>query len=154
MPQGLHFAADMHQLDSKALRQLLREAVEALLDDGWTKRALGRRLGVGNGNLGKLLSGESRLTVDHLLAFAEVLDVPVSQLLSLAFPEQEAAAGRSLSDWIARRGPAERDAALAGLPRTRAELEEVLRGALCAELDRRGLTAAPAGPNGVAPPAP
>jgi transcriptional regulator with XRE-family HTH domain len=144
----------MHQLDSKALRQLLREAVEALLHDGWTKRALGRRLGVGNGNLGKLLSGESRLTVDHLLAFAEVLDVPVSQLLALAFPEQEAGATRSLSDRIARRGPAERDAVLAGLPRTRAELEEVLRGALRDELDRRGLTAPPAGPNGGAPPAP
>ncbi len=144
----------MPQLDTKDLRQLLSEAVEALFRDGWSKRALGRRLGVGNGNLGKLLSGESRLTVDHLMAFAEVLDVPVSQLLSLAFPEQEAAAKRSLSDWIARRSPAERDAALAGLPRTRAELEEVLRRAFCAELDRRGLTAPPAGPNGGAPTAP
>ena len=105
MTEGSPSAVKMHQLDSKDLRQLLREAVEALLRDGWTKRALGRRLGVGNGNLGKLLSGESRLTVDHLMAFAEVLDVPVSQLLSLAFPEQEAGAKRSLSDWIARRSP-------------------------------------------------
>jgi len=133
---------------------LLREAVEALVDEGWTKRRLDRELGIGNGNLNKLFSGEMRLTVDHLLAFAAVLDVPPSQLLALAYPEQEAAAQRSLSDRIARRSPAERDAALAGLPRTRAELEELLRGALCAELDRRGLTAPPAGPIGGATPAP
>ncbi|HEX5759093.1 MAG TPA: helix-turn-helix transcriptional regulator [Thermoanaerobaculia bacterium] len=137
------------------MRQLLREAAEALLAAGWTKRDLERRLHVGSGNLDKRLNGEGKLTLDYLMDFAAVLDIPPSQLLLLAYPEVEAGARRNLSDWIARRTPVERRAALAALPATRVELENLLRSVVRDELDRRrpsgGPQPAPQPANGSSP---
>ena len=88
----------MRESSEKTLRQVLREAVAA---SGWTKRALEKRLVLGSGNLDKLLDGRLEIKVRHLRAFAELLDVPLADFVTLGYPEQAAAAKRRLTDWIA-----------------------------------------------------
>jgi transcriptional regulator with XRE-family HTH domain len=131
----------MRESSEKTLRQVLREAVAA---SGWTKRALEKRLVLGSGNLDKLLDGTLEIKVRHLRAFAELLDVPLADFVTLGYPNQAAAASRRLTDWIApeHRGPAGRVAALAGAAPGREELAAVVRAAVAEELTRRERAAA------------
>jgi len=125
----------MRELDERALRQVLREAVRLT---GRTHRDLEDELHIGHGNIQKLLTGRVRLTVRHLLAFAVLLDVPAAEFLALAYPEQVATARRHLADLLAPGLEGnERRAASAALPASREELAEVVRAAVSAELDRR-----------------
>lgn len=112
----------MRESSEKTLRQVLREAVAA---SGWTKRALETRLVLGSGNLDKLLDGRLEIKVRHLRAFAELLDVPLADFVTLGYPEQAAAAKRRLTDWIAPEH------------RGREELAAVVRAAVEEELARR-----------------
>ncbi len=110
----------MRESSEKTLRQVLREAVAA---SGWTKRALEQRLVLGSGNLDKLLDGRLEIKVRHLRAFAELLDVPLADFVTLGYPEQAAAATRRLTDWIA---PSHRSHDLAAVVRAAVE-EELAR---------------------------
>jgi transcriptional regulator with XRE-family HTH domain len=135
----------MREVDERALRQVLREAVKLT---GRTHRDLEDELHIGHGNIQKLLTGRVRLTVRHLQAFAALLDVPAAEFLTVAYPEQAASARRHLPDLLAAglEGD-ERRAASAALPASREELVEIVRAAVSAELDRR----APAPPSGSRP---
>ena len=117
----------MRESNEKTLRQILREAVAA---SGWTKRALEKRIVLGSGNLDKLLDGRMEIKVRHLRAFADLLDVPVADFVTLGYPNQAAAAKRRLTDWIA---PSYR---------SREELAAVVRAAVAEELARREPAAA------------
>jgi transcriptional regulator with XRE-family HTH domain len=135
----------MRKVDERALLQVLREAVRLT---GRTHRDLEDELGIGHGNIQKLLDGRVRLTVRHLLAFAALLDVPAAELLAVAFPEQAASARRHLPDLLASGlGDDARRAMSAALPASREELAEIVRAMVVAELDRR----APAPPPGSRP---
>ncbi|HEX9669239.1 MAG TPA: helix-turn-helix transcriptional regulator [Thermoanaerobaculia bacterium] len=135
----------MREVDERELRQVLREAVRLT---GRSHRDLEEQLEIGHGNIQKLLTGRARVTVRHLLAFAELLDVPAAEFLALAYPEQAAAARRHLPDLLAPGlEPNERRAASAALPASREELAEIVRAAVRAELDQR----APAPSRGARP---
>jgi transcriptional regulator with XRE-family HTH domain len=137
----------MPQNDLRELRQLLGQVVQRL---GRTSRELEERLEIGHGNLGKLLNGTIELRVRHLLAFAELLRVPVTELLAAGCPGSAAAATQHLTDWLPQvqgdgGGAA---AAQARMPVTLAELTELLRREIGSELAKRGLEAPPARPGG------
>ena len=63
----------MSKKDLNTVRQVFRKAVEAC---HLPTRELERALGIGNGNLSRLLDGSLDLRIRHLLAFAELLEVP------------------------------------------------------------------------------
>lgn len=131
----------MRESSEKTLRQVLREAVAA---SGWTKRALETRLALGSGNLDKLLDGRLEIKVRHLRAFADLLDVPLADFVTLGYPDQAAAAKRRLTDWIApsHRSHEASAAALAGPAPSREELAAVVRAAVEEALARRERAAA------------
>lgn len=88
--------------DLRQLRSVLREAVRAA---GYPVREWERRLGIGHGNLERLLDGSQELRVRHLLGFAELLSVSPGDLLDTGCPEAASRVEHRVSDWIAR-GPA------------------------------------------------
>lgn len=88
--------------DLRQLRAVLREAVRAA---GYPVREWERRLGVGHGNLERLLDGSQELRVRHILEFARLLRVSPGELLDTGCPDVAGEAEYRVSDWIAR-GPA------------------------------------------------
>ena len=84
--------------DLKQLRAVLREAVRALRIP---VRDWERRLGVGHGNLDKLLDGTLELRVRHILAFAKLLRVSPGDLLDTGCPDLVEQAEHRVSDWVA-----------------------------------------------------
>ena len=120
----------MADQDLKELRRLLREAVES---SRMYVRDIEAAMGVGHGNLERLLNGTLELRVRHLIAFARLLKIPPSELLELGCPEATRTAQRRLVDWL---GP-ERSQGLAGasrLPATPEELAEMIRTVVREEL--------------------
>lgn len=87
----------MSEKDLKQLREMLRRAVKAA---GLTNRDLERRLGIGSGNIYRLLDGTLDLRVRHLLALADLLEIPPSDLLELGCPDAVSRAKRRLGDLI------------------------------------------------------
>ena len=102
----------------QTLRQVLRDAVQA---SRRTNRELERILGLGSGNLARLLDGSLDLRVRHLVALAELLDVPPADFLELGFPKARRTDQARLSDWIGAPRPA------SSLPATREELSGMIR---------------------------
>lgn len=88
--------------DLRQLRAVLREAVRALRIP---VREWERRLGVGHGNLDKLLDGSLELRVRHILAFARLLRVSPGELLDTGCPDLAQQAEHRVSDWVASARP-------------------------------------------------
>lgn len=83
--------------DLRTLRDLFGKALRR---SGLASRRLEEELGIGHGNLNRLLNGELDIKVRHLLAIARFLKVPPHRFLELGCPEAEAAATHDLSDWL------------------------------------------------------
>src|SRR5688572_8856274 len=88
----------MRSTDLRTLRQVLREAIRV---QGRSNRKLEEELGIGHGNIEKLLTGRAEIKVRHLLVLADLLDVPPGDFLACGCPEATAKARRRLTDWIA-----------------------------------------------------
>ena len=88
----------MRHNDIKNLRQVLREAMNA---SGRRRRELEVVLGLGRGNLERLLDGTLEVRMRHLLEMAELLAVPPADFLAMGCPETTAMAKRRLTEWIA-----------------------------------------------------
>ena len=115
--------ATMVDQDLKELRRLLRDAVES---SRMYVRDIEAAIGVGHGNLERLLNGTLELRVRHLIAFARLLKIPPAEFLELGCPGATQTAQRRLVDWL---GP-ERSQDRAGtsrLPATPEELAELIR---------------------------
>ena len=83
--------------DLRTLRDLFGKALRR---SGLTSRRLEEELGIGHGNLSRLLNGGLDIKVRHLLAIARLLQVPPHRFLELGCPESEAAATQDLSDLL------------------------------------------------------
>jgi transcriptional regulator with XRE-family HTH domain len=122
----------MSDKDLLQLRQVLREAVYA---SGMPIREMERRLGIGHGNLYRILDGSLDLRVRHLIALADLLGVPPTDFLQMGTPDAVQRAKRGLSDLIGaptRKGAAEPTAASLSL----ADLKEMIREAVREEMER------------------
>lgn len=118
--------------DLDDLRRLLREAVEA---SRMYTRDIEAALGVGHGNLERLLNGTLELRVRHLLGFARLLKIPPADFFELGCAKAAAAAQHRLLDWL---GPDRRLAqGPSRLPSTSEELAELIRAAVREELAAR-----------------
>ena len=125
----------MSDKDLLQLRQVLREAVYA---SGIPIREMERRLGIGHGNLYRMLDGSLDLRVRHLIALADILGVPPTDFLEMGCPDAVQRAKRGLSDLIGaptRKSPAEPTAASLSL----ADLKELIREAVREEMDKEDL---------------
>jgi hypothetical protein len=87
----------MSHKDLHHVRQVFRKAVEAC---NLPARELERALGIGSGNLYRLMDGSLDLRIRHLVAFAELLNVPPTDFLELGCPEAQKKATRRLTDWL------------------------------------------------------
>jgi DNA-binding Xre family transcriptional regulator len=87
----------MAEKDLKQLRQVLREAVRA---SRMPAREMERALGIGHGNLYRLLDGQLDLRVRHLLELADLLGIPPNDFLEFGCPDAVSRAKRRLSDWV------------------------------------------------------
>jgi len=119
--------------DLKELRRLLRDAVES---SRMYVRDIEAAMGVGHGNLERLLNGTLELRVRHLVAFARLLKIPPAEFLELGCRGATQAAQRRLVDWL---GP-ERSQGLAGasrLPSSPEEFSEFIRRVVREELAAR-----------------
>jgi hypothetical protein len=116
--------------DLKELRRLLRNAVES---SRMYVRDIEATIGVGHGNLERLLNGTLELRVRHLIAFARLLKIPPAELLELGCPGAAQSAQHRLVDWL---GPARRQGLAEGsrLPATPEELTELIRAVVREEL--------------------
>jgi transcriptional regulator with XRE-family HTH domain len=66
----------------------VRELLDALIRTSqFTRKDLERRLGVSTGYLGKLLRGEAKLMLVHLLGVLEILEIEPSEFFRMAYPE-------------------------------------------------------------------
>ncbi len=122
----------MPQDDFGTLRQVLREAVRST---GLSHRKLEDRLGIGHGNMERLLAGQSLVKVWHLVVLARLLGVPPGDFLELGFPEATAGAGRRLAEVIAPPGRAGAAGATAQV--SVEQLAELVREAVRAEMARQ-----------------
>lgn len=121
----------MRQDPLSELRAVLREAVAATHR---TNYELEKELGLGHGSLQRLFDGRVDVRVHHLLALARILQVHPMEFLELAFPDWPAR--HHLTDWMKpdlRKKAGKRP----GLPSTREELAELVRGIVQEELDAR-----------------
>src|SRR5262245_24725231 len=121
----------MLQEDLSELRAVLREAVAACRR---SNRELEDELGLGHGSLLRMLDGEVDVRVQHLVAIARLLQVHPMEFLELGFPDWPVR--HHLTDWMS---PDLRKKATKqpGLPSTREELSELVRGIVQEELDAR-----------------
>jgi hypothetical protein len=123
----------MSENDLRQLRAVLREAVRA---SRIPMRQWEEILGVGHGNLQRLLDGTMELRIRHILGFARTLNVSPGDLLDTGCPEAAAQAKYRTADWIAapslqpphRKGQAASEAPAPG------ELAEIIRGIVREEL--------------------
>jgi hypothetical protein len=123
----------MSDKDLLQLRQVLREAVYA---SSMPIREMERRLGIGHGNLYRMLDGSLDLRVRHLIALADLLGVPPTDFLEMGCPDAAQRAKRPLSDLIGaptRKSAAEPTAASLSL----ADLKELIRDAVREEMDKK-----------------
>jgi DNA-binding Xre family transcriptional regulator len=117
--------------DLAEFRHLLRELVRVLR---MPVRDLERTLEIGNGKLEHLLDGRLEIRLRHVLAMAEVLDVPPGDLLMAGCAEAARRSRRRIVDWLPHLAPKKEGAPL---PTTREELAAMVREILQEELDAR-----------------
>ena len=82
--------------DLRQLRAVLRQAISA---SRLSARSIETAMGLGHGNLERILDGRNDLRVRHLLALAKLLKIPPQDFLELGVP-QEAGTKYRLRDWI------------------------------------------------------
>jgi transcriptional regulator with XRE-family HTH domain len=121
----------MSDQDLDSLRALLREAVAGSRLSG---REAEEVLGIGHGNLERLLNGTLELRVRHVLALARRLKVSPADFFALGCPEAVRAAEHDLTEWVA---PPHRRQAAPALPRTADDLAALIRSAVQQELAAR-----------------
>ena len=121
----------MRQDELSELRAVLREAVAACRR---SNRDLEDDLGLGHGSLQRLLDGRIDLRVNHLLAIARLLQIHPMEFLELGLPDWPVR--HHLTDWM-KPDLRKRAKKKAGLPSTREELAELVRGIVQEELDAR-----------------
>src|ERR1044071_6718362 len=135
--------------DLRQLRAVLRQAVSSC---GLTARDIETAMGLGHGNLERILDGRNELRVRHILGLARLLKVPPQDFLELGVPQPEGGTKYRLHDWIMPREMAPPNAArkaadpgndVAKLVREAvqqalgAELKETIRDVVREELDGR-----------------
>lgn len=122
----------MADKDLLQLRQVLRDAVSAIR---LPVREIERRLGIGSGNLYRLIDGSLDLRIRHLIALAGLLGVPPTDFLEMGCPNAMQRATGRLSDWIgASTGRSTSPAAAATL--SVEELKDLIRNTVRAELEQ------------------
>ena len=124
----------MRQEDLSELRAVLREAVAACRR---SNRDLEDDLGLGHGSLQRMLDGQVDVRVQHLVALARLLQVHPMEFLELGFPDWPV--HHHLTDWM-RPDLRKRARKRPGLPSTREELSELVRGIVQEEFDAREAT--------------
>ncbi len=119
----------MSEQDLRQLRQVLRRAVRAA---GLKNRELEHRLGIGSGNIYRMLDGTLDLRVRHLLELADLLEIPPSDLLELGCPDAVSRAKRRLGDVIGQPSspPAEPTAASLSLEQLNERIRNAVQEAL------------------------
>jgi len=122
----------MAEKDLKQLRQILREAVHA---SRMPIRAMERALGIGHGNLYRILDGQLDLRLRHLLALADLLGVPPTDFLEMGCPDAMSRAKRRLGDWIGQ--PSSRAAEPTAASLSLDQLKELIRNAVREELEQQ-----------------
>jgi len=122
----------MSDQDLASLRDLLREAVAGSRLTGREAEAV---LGIGHGNLERLLNGTLELRIRHVLALARHLKVSPADFFALGCPEAISAAQHDLAEWVTP--PHRRQTGQAPLPRTADELAALVRSAVQQELASR-----------------
>lgn len=127
-------SAPMRQEDLSELRAVLREAVAACRR---SNRDLEDDLGLGHGSLQRMLDGQVDVRVQHLVALARLLQVHPMEFLELGFPDWPV--HHHLTDWM-RPDLRKRARKRPGLPSTREELSELIRGIVQEEFDAREAT--------------
>jgi transcriptional regulator with XRE-family HTH domain len=126
----------MSDKDLQQLRAVIREAVRS---SRLRDRDLERRLGIGHGNLNRVLDGQLDLRVRHLIALADVLSIPPGDLLELGCPDAVSRAKHRLNDWIGQRfdKPAEPTATSLTLD----QLKELIKSAVREEIEQQSAEA-------------
>jgi len=120
--------------DLRQLRAVLRQAISAC---GMSGRHIETAMGLGHGNLERILDGRNDLRVRHILALAKLLKVPPQDFLELGVPQPEAGTKYRLHDWIMPREIAPPNAAkkTSGPPEDMAKLvRDAVQEALGADL--------------------
>src|SRR3954462_2056138 len=87
----------MSDKDLLQLRQVLRDAVRTIR---MPVREIERRLGIGSGNLYRVIDGSLDVRIRHLLALADLLGVSPTDFLEMGCPDAVQRATRRLSDWL------------------------------------------------------
>jgi transcriptional regulator with XRE-family HTH domain len=82
--------------DLRQLRAVLRQAISA---SRLSARSIETAMGLGHGNLERILDGRNDLRVRHILALAKLLKIPPQDFLELGV-SQEAGTKYRLKDWI------------------------------------------------------
>lgn len=82
--------------DLRQLRAVMRQAISA---SRLSARRIETAMGLGHGNLERILDGRNELRVRHLLALAKLLQIPPQDFLELGVP-QEAGTKYRLKNWI------------------------------------------------------
>jgi hypothetical protein len=122
----------MADKDLLQLRQVLNEAVRATR---LPVREIERRLGIGSGNLYRVIDGSLDLRIRHLLALADLLGVPPTDFLEMGCPSAMQRATRRLSDWIgASTGKSTSSPTAAAL--SIEDLKDLIRNTVREELDQ------------------
>jgi transcriptional regulator with XRE-family HTH domain len=83
--------------DLRQLRAVLRQAISA---SRLSARHVETAMGLGHGNLERILDGRNELRVRHLLALAKLLQIPPQDFLELGVSQPEAGTKYRLHDWI------------------------------------------------------
>jgi hypothetical protein len=83
--------------DLRQLRAVLRQAIGA---SRLSARHIETAVGLGHGNLERILDGRSDVRIRHLLALAKLLQIPPQDFLELGIPQPEAGTRYRLKDWI------------------------------------------------------
>jgi hypothetical protein len=127
----------MSEQDLREIRAFLKEALQA---SGKRTRVLERALGIGTGKLQSLFDGSLDLRVRHLLAIADVLNIPPEDLLVFTCREARENAKYRITDWLPHLRAREEGKPL---PKNLDQLKEVIRATVQEELDERGLSGEP-----------
>ncbi|MFL6201541.1 MAG: helix-turn-helix domain-containing protein [Thermoanaerobaculia bacterium] len=83
--------------DLRQLRAVLRQAISSC---GMSARNVETAMGLGHGNLERILDGRNELRVRHIVALAKLLKVPPQDFLELGVPQPEGSTKYRLRDWV------------------------------------------------------
>lgn len=84
--------------DLRQLRAVMRQAISSCR---MSARDIETAMGIGHGNLERILDGRNELRVRHIVALARLLKVPPQDFLELGVPQPEGSTRYRLRDWVA-----------------------------------------------------